>query len=364
MVRFVETRRTHPLAKVMTYSFLSVAPLFLNVACAQVPTSTRYEFIPDEALLSRLSVLSRLSQSVSAEVFEVKGERRVESAFLPAQSLILHPGSRLVLSSTVGPNGWLSPDSAGAGQELYLIATSIRVLPGLPPPIITWDSDSTELRLPPSSGRAQSGTNGRVEGASGTGGAAGSEGNPGFPGKNAPRLFLAAREVSGGPIYVDLSGQPGGPGGDGQAGGEGGNGQRGTSAKADIFTCRSGGGRGGDGGAAGPGGKGGPGGRGGDAGSLVLISSGETRRDLERAVVLVANGGPGGKGGRGGPPGQPGIGGPPGPANLPFCGGGTPGANGAPAKPGPDNDLPGPNGTNGTAYSVEISPRNMKAIGF
>lgn len=345
--------------------------LFVAASSRAGGSITQYSVVPDEMVLGRLALVSRLTQSVAAEVFEVKGERRLDSGFLPTQTLVLYPGSRLILSGGMGFTGWSLPEgvgqmssqSVGGGQEVYIVAESIRVMPGSPPPIITWDKDLTENRLPPFAGKARSGQSGATEGGSGASGANGAQGNPGLPGKSGPTLFLVTQEISGGKLYVDLSGQPGGPGGEGQAGGDGGSGQRGALGKNDIFSCRAGPSAGGDGGNGGNGGRGGIGGRGGDGGSLVLVAPSKVRQKLEQAVELVATEGPGGAGGRGGAPGAPGLPGPAAP-QLGMCGAGTPGRPGTPGLPGPNEESLGQPGTSGRAYSVELNSRNGRLLGF
>jgi len=84
---------------------------------------------------------------LSSARFEVEGERAFEEEVLTTDTIVLHPGSRLVLSPAVKSSG-----------QLYLYAKKIVVLPGSVPPTITWGRDPEAVRPAPDVGTARSGS--------------------------------------------------------------------------------------------------------------------------------------------------------------------------------------------------------------
>jgi len=304
-----------------------------------------------------LPALLEFKKSTAAglpQSYEVIHQRTFDRGnVLAAEEIILSPGSKLILAGPYGDR-----------REKYIVARTIKILPGSPPPVITWERLDASSILPPPAGKAPPGSYGAQEGASGGSGTDGAIGNPGFAGIAAPTFYLAVNEIIGGVVYFDLRGQDGGPGGEGQAGGDGGNGTNGNPGSSSLFDCKRGGGNGGNGGPGGKGGPGGQGGKGGDGGSLILLAADSLigRLALQvQADVAPGLGGPGGKGGRGGLGGAQGSAGTPAP---PFCGGGYAGIPGNTGPTGPNALGSGPSGARGGVVSIPLSQAILSGIGL
>lgn len=300
-------------------------------------------------LLRELVLVRNFTEVGLSASFEVEGERLFDGPVLAADTIIFHPGSRLVLAGERGDR-----------ESRYIVARSLKILSGSGPAIITWQRPPVTDQVPPVGGAAPSGSVGGGEGSEGTLGAAGQTGNPGFPGRSGPTVFLIVGRVEGGPLKIDLRGQDGGPGGEGQRGGEGGPGRAGRAAVASIIDCRSGGENGGRGGQGGSGGKGGPGGRGGNGGTLIVMSTETTLRRLQAAVqveITGGDGGPGGSGGKPGPGGPGGLGG----SGSGFCQGGNMGPAGPTGVAGSGGDR-GPDGTAGVFGQAVLTDQQLARV--
>jgi hypothetical protein len=282
---------------------------------------------------------------LKTEQFEVSGQTLLPGNILSTKHLIFSSGGNLTIS-----------DAAAQSGQVYILANQITLRGSA---IITWARHDTN-DVPPDRNRAPDGAWGRSDGNNGTDGAPGQQGNIGYPGRSGPSVYLFAKALSGGTLFVDLRGEPGGRGGRGQDGGRGGDGAKGTSSSQSVVDCKSGpgpGGNGGNGGDGGPGGTGGPGGAGGDF-SVVGLSLDQATR-----IQFSAAGGPGGKPGLAGQGGVPGLGGPEGEAHLPFC---RPsrraGNDGIPGKTTQEVAPDGPKGAPGRFVSVPLSDNLSAAI--
>lgn len=287
--------------------------------------------------------------------FRISGEVPFDGQVLTAETIVFAPGSRLVLSGS-GP--------LGDRSERYVVARTLRVIPGTPPPVITWARDPAVSHVPKvlAPQKPDPGPIGGVDGAPGGPGTDGQTGNPGYPGRSAPTLFVLVARVEGGPLQVDIRGQDGGAGGEGQPGGDGGSGRSGHPGISGFIDCRSGGQDGGPGGKGGNGGTGGAGGRGGSGGTLVLLSTQPplaAAQELFEIDVSPGKGGPGGAGGKPGDGGPGGLGG----RGSGFCGGGHSGESGLPASGGLSG-ASGPDGVPGLfATTVLTDVQLQRALG-
>jgi hypothetical protein len=288
--------------------------------------------------------------SLKSAVYSVEGEKTIDGNILATELLQFQPGSKLVFGK-----------SANSGQDIYIIATTIKILPGSPAPIITWRPEPLDPPLP-LDGKGPPGEMGSSEGSSGLQGLDGQIGYVGLPGHNGPTVYLFVNHIEGGSITVDVSGQEGGKGGKGQKGGDGGIGRIGRTGISSLFDCRAGGGNGGDGGRGGNGGRGGTGGRGGNGGTLVIVSSGPTLDSIQNVVRVRLDGGSGGAGGSGG---DRGSGGPQGQGGngSGFCQGGHPGQPGSTGDDGHTGD-PGSLGVPGVWALVPIAGQQGKTLGI
>jgi hypothetical protein len=294
-------------------------------------------------LIQPANVVRSMAGIGLSKEFEVKGDVFVAGPAIVADTIVFHPGSRLLFAS--------GEQATGDRTDRYLAARTIRVLPGASPPVITWARTEAARAGVTSPGKAAPGPIGSTEGADGGRGADGHGGNPGLPGRSAPTVYAFVGRVQGGPIAVDLKGQGGGPGGSGETGGDGGIGRTGRSALFVLGICQSPGGNAGAGGAGGKGGRGGSGGRGGNGGSFVLISTNGALPSVERQFKVDVTGG------KGGPPGPPGQGGGPGPSGEGGGGGGVcpPGQAASPGPPGPQGDA-GESGSDGAEGLFATTP--------
>jgi hypothetical protein len=269
----------------------------------------------------------------------------------------LFPSSRLATKHLVfGPNSTLLISDEWTRSPVLLMADEIEVHGNA---TITWTRRDV-TQIPPDRGRAQDGAAGRGDGANGSDGADGQPGNIGYPGRAAPSLYLFARKIMGGSLFVDLRGESGGAGGRGQDGGRGGDGAKGAPASQSLLDCKRGPGMGGNGGKGGNAGPGGMGGAGGEGGDLLVIGLG--KEDLSK-IQLHADGGAGGKAGAGGNAGKPGAGGPEGEAQAPFCTGS--GRSGSFGQPGADDSqkvLDGAKGDPGKYIFVPLDPKLLTVV--
>lgn len=285
--------------------------------------------IPATQVIEAIRLLTSYAEVGLPAADVITENRTFEGTVLAADVLTVHPGSRLILTASVGDR-----------TDRYIFVRTLQVKgPGA---TITWDRVSSGTRLVAPVGKAPPGATGGGEGADGAVGPDGQIGNPGYPGRSAPTIYLVANRIEGGPIDVDLRGQDGGVGGTGQTGGDGGMGRAGARAFGILGLCRSPAGNGGNGGQGGNGGPGGEGGRGGNGGTLVLLAPQAALEKLAGFINADIRPGEGGGGGEGGIAGQGGEGGPPGRVESP-CASGQAGKNGTEGNKGPG----GSNGTNG-----------------
>lgn len=152
------------------------------------------------------------------------------------------------------------------------------------------------------------------DGGSPRNGSPGTTGEPGAKGANGINLVFkcGTADVTNGALWINTDGDQGGPGG------PGGDGAKGSSGPN---TCV----HNADGGNGGPGGRGGPGGQGGDTGAIYFKVGGDPpliphptngvsptprppEANLNSAIVIAGNPGPGGPGGAGGNGGDAGEG--------------------------------------------------------
>ncbi len=332
----------------------------VTVALVTLATDGGPQSLPSKALaapevFAKAEVVrSMASWGARTYVVQGRGTRVFPDPVLAAEQIVFEPGSRLEFESGGG--------FGGDRGERYIAARTIRVLPGTPPPIITWRRGGDSSFLPLPVGKAAPGPIGAREGADGGRGDTGQIGNPGYPGRSAPTLYMFVGQVVGGPLLVDLQGMDGQVGGVGQIGGDGGIGGTGSASVASPFDCRSAGGNGGRGGQGGAGGQGGTGGRGGNGGQLVIVST-EPGLKVALAALTVkvdpGRGGPGGSGGHGGEGGPGGQGG----SGSGFCKGGEPGPTGEAGPSGPPGET-GPDGAPGVLASTIFTAQQLnKALG-
>lgn len=310
--------------------------------------------VPSQDISLLLQPLASHSKLGRTQRFEVRGDMPLQAAVLFVDELIFFPGSRLLLTGTVGDRG-----------EKTIVARRLRVQSGdgVAEPQIAWLREETDTRMPPAVGKAAPGSSGRFEGDSGQHGAEGIPGNAGFPGRTAPNLILVIRESVGGPIRIDLAGQSGGVGGVGQTGGDGGFGRPGRPGSSSLFDCKRGPGRGGNGGNGGAGGPGGTGGKGGDGGTLVVFAPQQTLDRLADQLIVDSRGGAPGRGGPPGEGGDPGIPGPGGrPNGLCFSSAppGVPGQKGPPGAQGVEGFV----GEAGEVRSAPLLPQDAATLGL
>ncbi|WP_433968305.1 hypothetical protein [Tunturiibacter gelidiferens] len=298
----------------------------------------------------------------------VKDTMPFDGMVLAARVITFLPGSSLII-------GGRFSDRA----EKYIVARTIKVIPGAPAPRIVWPIGDVKTQPTTSSNeglslsagfqylKAPPGAMGSIEGAAGHAGPDGQTGSPGIPGRSAPTLFIFATEVVGGVLEISLRGENGSSGQPGQTGGDGGFGRTGrtsVSSLAGLSGCRADATNGGNGGAGGNGGRGGPGGRGGNGGNFVFVTSAQNATTPYAKQVFQTNlsGGSGGPGAAGG---KCGVGGQGGAAQNGdgFCKGGLAG------DVGPNGHL-GADGTEGAAgipgqYAIApLSDDQMKKLGL
>ncbi len=342
---------------------LGTMTLAASHALSQPIPGTSFLQRDEESILQSLLIVNSASAFGSLPRLEVQGERVIDLGIISASQLILSPGSRLVISGSISaPSGF----AAFIGKLFdpsarYLIAPYVRVEPGFPPPVITWEREAGDSRPPPGSGKGQAGVGGRWDGPDGMQGSDGIRGNPGFPGRSAPTLFFITQQFEGGTLRFDLRGQDGGPGGEGQGGGDGGPGRPALPGTVDVFrSCLRSGTDGGNGGKGGTGGVGGPGGRGGDGGVLVVVADGAALPYILSNIELDPGGGTGGPGGPGG---QPGDGGPGGAGfGNAQCGGGRMGGAGPKGAAGAQTTARAEAGAKGRGYAVPLKASNSTIL--
>jgi hypothetical protein len=337
------------------------APVLTPTASSQVPVSSQSSgpIIVSTAEINDLMRLVRsATQAGLAPDYPVQKEIAFDGQTLAATVITLYPGSRLLITA----NG-----TFGDRGEKYIIARSIKVVPGSPAPEIVWSGSSSSSPMSSvatsfSLGKAPPGSLGAVEGAEGRRGIDGQTGNPGMPGRNAPVLFIFANEVIGGPITIRLNGENGGQGSAGQTGGDGGIGRAGRPGISGVFDCRSGGDNGGAGGQGGDGGQGGPGGRGGNGGTFLFASPMPMSSRADKTFVVNVVGGKGGVSGDGGQCGRGGEGGPGG-SGSGLCQGGHPGAKGSSGHLGPKG-VSGIDGAPGQFALAILTPEQLDNLGL
>ena len=300
--------------------------------------------------------------------YVVEGATPFDNVVLAAKVIVFTPGSSLILGGRFTDRG-----------EKYIVAQSIKILPGSPAPRIIWpigdptgsQQQGTKSGLPQSNSfqypSASPGGMGAIEGSDGRPGSDGQTGNPGVPGRGAPTLLIFAKEVNGGTIGISLRGEDGGEGQPGQPGGDGGLGRTGRSSVlglAGISGCRADAADGGQGGPGGDGGRGGPGGRGGNGGNFIFVTSSNlANADFAKQVFQVdLSGGAGGSPAAGGKYGLGGQGGSGGNGEGPCKGGqsGSPGPNG---RLGPIGTV-GSQGLPGQYAITPLSDQQIKSLGL
>lgn len=300
--------------------------------------------------------LNRFKEALSVGMpgpYEVNGTKTFRGRLLVTEELILNEGSVLELEG----------EEADFRTEVQILAPKITIRYEGKAPTIIWKRPQGSPPLPPIVGKAQPGRLGDRPGAKGNPGANGTFGNEGYAGLSGPILYLATKQITGGTLFIDLRGEPGGQGGDGQTGGNGGAGRAGARSRETIDKCTREAGDGGSGGNGGDGGPGGIGGIGGDAGDLVIVSSPQNQKNIfSRRIRPFFSPGKGGVGGQGGLAGDGGAGGVGGDGGQ-YCKPGKQGSSGLSGSVGPTGQS-GPAGAEGRAILVELNDTQLKSLGL